>query len=42
LAIFALALYLLYRTARILHLTDEGRHSSEHEHSETVFQSSEQ
>jgi hypothetical protein len=38
LAIFALSLYLLYRTRLLLHLSDEGRHSSQHEQSERIFQ----
>jgi Family of unknown function (DUF6220) len=39
LAIFALALYLLYRARLILHLSDEGRSGSpQHERSERVFQ----
>jgi Family of unknown function (DUF6220) len=44
LAIFALALYLLYRARLILYLSDEGRRSRspQHERSERVFQGSEQ
>lgn len=44
LAIFALALYLLYRARLLLHLSAEGRRSRspQHEQSERVFQGSEQ
>jgi Family of unknown function (DUF6220) len=42
LAIFTLALYLLYRARQILHLSDERRRSMQHEQRETVFQGSEQ
>lgn len=41
LAIFALALYLLYRTVQILRLSDEGWRSPQREQREKVFQSSE-
>jgi len=42
LAVFALALYLLYRTRLLLHLSAEGRGAPQHEHIERVFQGSEQ
>ncbi len=42
LAIFALPLYLLYRIRLLLLMSDEWRRTAQHEHSETVFQSSEQ
>jgi hypothetical protein len=38
LAIFALPLYLLYRTRLILHVSDEGRRLPQHEHIERVLQ----
>jgi Family of unknown function (DUF6220) len=42
LAIFTLALYLLYRTGQILRLSDKGRRSPQREQRERVFQGSEQ
>lgn len=42
LAIFALALYLLYRTGQILRLSDTGRRPPQHEYIERVVQGSDQ